>query len=202
MEGAVSRIRHGFVRTVVLGFFLVVVAGCSQNGGSDAADGNGTSTGRMASDPASSELFQRPYGYLIEGDQDFTRLAPNYSTLRPFNPDTAIVVVTQAEAEGLETPPDDYQEYLHIRVHRPMSVRLIVADSVGGGRIVYEWEDLPEGAYTAGSQGWPLPQIDQTEDLGWVYVYVVGGNRFRWRGRFALDEDKHLVPLVTKATAG
>lgn len=194
--------RHDVIKALALSLLMVVLAGCGQDGGSDAADGNGNSMGRMDSDPGSSELFERPYGYLIEGDRDFTRLAPNYSTLRPFNPDTAIVVETHSQVEGLETPPDNYQEYVHIRVNRPMGVRLIVADSTGGGRIAYEWDDLAEGEYTAGSQGWPMPQIEQTQDLGWVYLYVVGGNRFRWRGRFALDEDKNLVPLVTESTAG
>lgn len=195
-------IGYGLVKTLFLGLLIVVMAGCSQNGGSDAADGSGTSVGRMASNPESTELFERPYGYLIEGDQDFTRLAPNYSTLRPFNPDTAVVVTTHAQTEGLQTPPDDYKDYMHIRVNRPMNVRVIIADSTGAGRIVYEYDELPVGEYTAGSNGWPLPQIDQTKELGWVYVYVVAGNRFRWRERFALDNDKNLTPLVTESSAG
>jgi hypothetical protein len=193
---------HAIVRTLGIGLILVLVAGCSQNGGSDAADGSaGRTTERIESNPLSSELFERPYGYLISGDTDFTRLAPNYSTLRPFNPDTAIVVTTHAQEEGLAKPPDDYKDYLHIRVNRAMTVRVIIADSTGAGRIVYEYDELPEGEYTVGSAGWPLPQIDQTKDAGWVYVYVVGGNRFRWRERFTLDENRNLVPLLTESTA-
>jgi hypothetical protein len=201
--GDVKDFGRNLFRTVFLGLLLVIVAGCSQNGGSDAADGNSkASQDRVASKPESTELFERPYGYLINGDQDFTRLAPNYSTLRPFNPDTAVVVTAHSEAEGLNPPPDDYKDYLHIRVNRPMTVRIIIADSTGAGRIVYEYEELPVNEYTAGSVGWPVPQLELTQDLGWVYVYVVGGNRFRWRGRFALDTDKNLTPLITESTAG
>jgi hypothetical protein len=55
--------------------------------------------------------------------------------------------------------------------------------------------DLSVGAYTVGSKGWPLPQIELTQDHGWVYVYIVGDTRFRWRERFALDKKRNLVPL-------
>jgi len=177
---------------VTLAIALLLVGGCSKQG----SDGSGDSgPGRVDANPTSSELFEHEYGYLVEGDADFTRLAPNYSTLRPFNPDSAIVTTTNSLAEGVTSPGKDYKEYLHVNVRRPMTLRVVVADSTGGGVIAYEFENLATGDYTLGKKGWPIPQIDKCKDLGWVYVYVIGDNRFRWRDRFSLDEHKNLTPL-------
>jgi hypothetical protein len=133
---------------------------------------------------------------LLEGDKDFIRLAPNYSTLRPFNPDTSIVVETRSAAEHAEAPPPDFQEFLNVRLHREMPLRVIVADSTGKGLIVYDFNDLAAGNYTVGSKGWPVPQLELTKEHNWVYIYVVADTRFRWRERFALDDKYHLVPLA------
>jgi len=182
-------VRVGALVTLVC--TLLLLGGCSKN------DGGGSSGhGRVDANPASTELFDHEYGYLLEGDPDFTRLAPNYSTLRPFNPDSAIVTVTNSLAEGMTAPGNDYKEYLHIDMRRPMTLRVVVADSTGGGVIAYEFENLATGKYTLGQKGWPLPQIDQCKDLGWVYVYVIGDNRFRWRDKFNLDKNKNLTPMV------
>jgi hypothetical protein len=116
--------------------------------------------------------------------------------LRPFNPDTSIVVETRSDVEVVARPPADFKEFLHIRLHREMPVRVIVADSTGKGLIVYDFKDLPVGNYTVGSKGWPVPQVELTEEHNWVYVYVVGDTRFRWRERFALDDERNLVPLA------
>jgi hypothetical protein len=173
--------------------------GCSQNGGGSADRSPGTDVGRATAHPESPELMERSYGYLLEGDKDFIRMAPNYSTLRPFNPDTSIVVETRSAVEGVASPPADFQEFLYIRLHREMPLRVIVADSTGKGLIVYDFNKLPVGNYTVGSKGWPVPQVELTKDHNWVYVYVVGDTRFRWRERFALDSKRNLVPLAPPA---
>lgn len=185
--------RHAAITAIVLCLFLML--GCKQKGG-DSGRHPGTDVGTVAAHPESSELLERSYGYLLHGDKDFVRMAPNYSTLRPFNPDTALVVETRSQVEGIDAPPSDYQEYLHVRVNRGMPVRVVVADSTGQGLIVYDLNDLPVGAYTVGSKGWPLPQVELTQGHNWVYVYVVGETRFRWRERFALDDKRNLVPLA------
>lgn len=176
---------------VTLAVTLLLLGGCSKSG----SNGSDSGPGRVDANPTSSELFDHEYGYLIEGDPDFTRLAPNYSTLRPFNPDSAIVTTSNSLAEGVTNPGADYKDYLHITVRRPMTLRVVIADSTGGGVIAYEFENLATGDYTLGKKGWPVPQVDHCKDLGWVYVYVIGDNRFRWRDRFGLDDHKNLVPL-------
>lgn len=186
--------RHWLAIVFAAAFLL---PGCSQN---DSASKQGSAMEAVDAKPSSPELLEHSYGYLTKGDGDFRRLAPNYSTLRPFAPDTAIVVETRSEVEGVDAPAD-YNEYLHVRLNRPMSIRLVVADSTGNGLIVYEWDQLPVGAYTIGAIGWPVPQVELLEEHNWVYVYVVADTRFRYRTRFRLDEDRHFVPLIPASNA-
>jgi len=172
---------------------MLLFAGCSQSG----SDSSGTQhVGAVEAHPDSPELLDHSYGYLVRDDHEFARLAPNYSTLRPFTPDTSIVIETRSQTEGVESPAADFKEYINIRVHRKMPVRVVIADSTGAGLIVYDLKDQEPGAYTVGSKGWPVPQVELCKDLSWVYVYVVGDTRFRWRERFRLDKDRNLVPLA------
>lgn len=174
-------------RCLLLGFALIfgagLVAGCSSGGG-----------GRTA-DQSSTELFDHNYGYLLRSDPDFVRLAPNYSTLRPFNVDTAIVVEAKSEREGNKSPAPDYEEYMYIRLNRPMNLRVIVGDSTGLGIIVYDFGNMPNGSYSLGSKGWPVPQIAATKSINWVYVYVIGDQRLRDRRQFRLDAKRHFLPM-------
>jgi len=179
--------------------FLLLLAGCSKSGN---GSGESTHAGTVEAHPESPELLERSYGYLVKGDNDFARLAPNYSTLRPFSPDTAIVVETRSQAEGISSPAADFSEFLHIRLNRAMPVRIVIADSTGNGLIVYDLAQLGVGTYTVGSKGWPVPQVELLKDNNWVYVYVVGDTRFRWRERFRLDEKRNLVPLAGSPVAG
>lgn len=176
---------------------LLVFSGCSQSGN----DSGSTRIGTVEAHPDSPELLDHSYGYLVRNDKDFARLAPNYSTLRPFTPDTSLVVETQSQAAGIESPAADYKQFLHIRIHRAMPVRVVIADSTGAGLIVYDMTEQQPGAYTVGSKGWPVPQIELCKDLDWVYVYVVGDTRFRWRERFRLDKNRNLVPLAPSQAA-
>jgi hypothetical protein len=169
-----------------------LVFGCAENGGSSGDRHVGT----VKAHPESPELLERSYGYLLRGDRDFIRMAPNYATLRPFNPDTSIVVETRSQAEKVDSPTADFMEHLVIRINREMPVRVVVADSTGQGLIVYDMQELPVGAYTVGSKGWPVPQVEQTDGHDWVYIYVVADTRFRWRERFALDDKGNLLPLA------
>lgn len=145
----------------------------------------------MKADPGSSELLDRSYGYMKRNDPDFVRMAPNYSTLRPFNRDSSMIVQTESETKGQNPPPAGQAEFLHLRILKPMDVRLIVADSLGNGLISYEFFTLTEGSYTIGSKGWPLPQEELTKGGRWAYVYLVGDQRFRSRYRFLVDEKQH-----------
>ncbi|MEW5702299.1 MAG: hypothetical protein AB1792_08740 [Candidatus Zixiibacteriota bacterium] len=145
----------------------------------------------------SSELFDRSYGYLVKGDPDFLRLAPNYSALRPFSRDTSIMIETHSEHEGKTPPPEGYTEYFHVRLNKPMSVRLIVADTTGNGLITYEYEQVPAGTYTMGSKGWPVPQLEATKGMPWVYVYWVTDQRFRMKHQFRLDKKQHFTYMPT-----
>ncbi|MBI5868261.1 MAG: hypothetical protein HZB43_08260 [candidate division Zixibacteria bacterium] len=163
---------------------LLAVAGCSGGG-----------SGQRTADQASAELFDHNYGYLYRSDADFARLAPNYSTLRPFNVDTAIVIESKSDREGVKTPAADYEEFMYIRLNRPMNLRVIVADSTGMGLIVYDFENMASGQYSLGSKGWPVPQIEATKKVNWVYVYVVGDQRLRDRRQFKLDARRHFLPL-------
>ncbi len=177
---------------------LLLISGCSQ---SSNESGGASNVGTVEAHPESPELFDHSYGYLVRDDKDFARLAPNYSTLRPFQPDTSLVVETRSQAEGIDSPAADFTEFLNIRVHRAMPVRVVIADSTGAGLIVYDMKDLEIGAYMVGSKGWPVPQIELTAAIDWVYVYVVGDTRFRWRERFRLDKNRNLVPLAPSPTA-
>jgi hypothetical protein len=184
----------------VLGAFVVmcIATGCSSGGGDN---GSTSDSSIMPANSSSPELLERKYGYLLKEDRDFVRLAPNYSALRPFAPDTAIVVQSQSEATSQTAPPSDFNEFLHVRLNRAMSLRFIIADSTGSGLVVYEFNDLPIGVYTLGSKGWPQPQIDLTREQNWVYVYVVADTRFRYRTRFGVNRQGHLVPLTDAAMA-
>lgn len=164
--------------------------------------GGDSGSGGRTANPTSSELFDRDYGYLIRGDNDFTRFAPNYSNLRPFTRDTALVVQSKSEREKLSDAPADYLEHFYLRVRRPMSVRMIVADSAGQGLITYEFTNLPEGEYTAGAKGWPVPQIEQVKGNPFVYVYFVGDQRFRARYKLGLDAKYHLTYMPQPALPG
>ena len=150
---------------------LLLISGCSR---SSNESGGASDAGTVEAHPESPELLDHSYGYLVRGDKDFARLAPNYSTLRPFKPDTSIVVETRSQSEGIDSPAADFPEFLNIRVNRAMPVRVVIADSTGAGLIVYDMKDLETGAYMVGSKGWPVPQIELTADIDWVYVYVVG----------------------------
>lgn len=165
-----------------------MVAGCG--GGSDTSPARG----RVA-DASSSELFDRAYGYLLRGDPEFTRFAPNYSNLRPFTRDTAMVVVAKSKRENAVDPPADYLESFYVSIHRPMTVRMIVADSAGQGIISYEFPHLTQGEYTIGSKGWPKPQTELVTGNTKVYVYFVGDQRFRMRFLMGLDSKNNLTYL-------
>lgn len=189
-------------RLSLLLLVIVALTGCSSKSesGGGSTDGGGQG-GIVPARASSSELLERNYGYLLKDDRDFARLAPNYSALRPFAPDTSIVIEHHSTVTGQSKPPADFNEYLHVRIHRAMSVRFVVADSTGSGLIVYEFNDLPEGVYTFGGKGWPVPQTELTDGHSWVYVYVVADTRFRYRTRFALDKKGHFVPLTPEMQA-
>lgn len=164
--------------------------------------GGGTDSGSPTANPSSSELLDRSYGYLIRGDADFARFAPNYANLRPFTRDTALVVESRSEREKAGSPASDYLEYFYVRVNRPMTVRMIVADSSGQGLISFEFPNLPNGEYTIGSKGWPKPQVDMVKGNPYVYVYFVGDQRFRSRYKLGLDAKYHLTYMPQPALPG
>lgn len=169
----------------------------SCGGGSGSGSGSG-----VTANNASSELFDRSYGYLIRGDADFARFAPNYSNLRPFTRDTAMVVQSKSEHEKLTEVSADYLEHFYLRIHRPMTVRMIVADSAGQGLISYEFPNLANGEYTIGTKGWPKPQIEMVTLQPFVYVYFVGDQRFRTRYKLGLDEKNHLTYMPQPVVPG
>ena len=173
---------------IALTLCMGLVAGCSGDDG-----------GRRVANQSSTELFDHNYGYLLRNDPDFVRLAPNYSTLRPFNVDTAIVVESKSEREGNKTPVPEFEEYMYIRLNRPMNLRVIVGDSTGLGIIVYDFENMPIGSYSLGSKGWPIPQIEATKNINWVFVYVIGDQRLRDRRTFKLDARRHFLPVPPAA---
>ena len=184
----------GFLANLsVVAFIVAAFAGC---GG-----GSGSGSSRLG-DPSSSELFDRSYGYLLRGDPDFVRFAPNYANLRPFSRDTAMVVASKSEHENLTDASADYLENFYIRIHRPMTVRMIVADSSGQGLISYEFSNLAQGEYTVGSKGWPKPQGDMVMGNPFVYVYFVGDQRFRTRYKLGLDSKHHLTYMPQPALPG
>lgn len=162
---------------------------------------SGSGSGRVANN-ASSELLDRSYGYLIRGDADFARFAPNYSNLRPFTRDSAMVVESKSEHEKLTDASADYLEHFYIRIHRPMTVRMIVADSAGQGLISYEFPNLANGEYTIGSKGWPKPQSEMVMLQPFVYVYFVGDQRFRTRYKLGLDDKNHLTYMPQPVVPG
>ena len=165
--------------------------------------GGGNSGGETPiGNPTSSELFDRSYGYLMRGDPDFTRFAPNYANLRPFTRDTALVVQSKSELENLSEASADYLEHFYLRIHRPMTIRMIVADSAGQGLISYEFPNLGQGEYTLGSKGWPKPQVDMAMGNPFVYVYFVGDQRFRTRYKLGLDSKNHLTYMPQPALPG
>ena len=175
----------------LMGIMIVgLIAGCG--GGSTPTAGN----------PNSSELMDRSYGYLMRGDPDFARYAPNYATLRPFSRDTAMVVQSKSEFEQVASPASDFNEYFHMRINRPMTVRMIVADSSGQGLITYEYANLAIGEYTVGSKGWPKPQVDMLLGNTTAYVYFVGDQRFRARYKLGLNEKHHLTYMPQPALPG
>jgi len=172
------------------------LASCG-GGGSDSGSG-----APPLGNPASSELLERPYGYLIRGDADFVRFAPNYANLRPFTRDSAMVVQSKSEFEKLPEASADYLEHFYVRIHRPMTIRMIVADSSGQGLISFEFTNLAIGEYTLGSKGWPKPQVDMVMGNPFVYVYFVGDQRFRSRYKLGLDSKNHLTYMPQPALPG
>ncbi len=172
--------------------FLLAVCGGGDSGSGVARVGN----------PSSSELFDRSYGYLIRGDADFTRFAPNYANLRPFSRDTAMVVQSKSEHDKLSEASADYLEHFYVHIHRPMTIRMIVADSAGQGLISYEFPNLAQGEYTLGAKGWPKPQVDMVMGNPFVYVYFVGDQRFRMRYKLGLDSKNHLTYMPQPALPG
>lgn len=164
--------------------------------------GGGTGGGARAGNPNSSELFDRSYGYLLKGDPDFPRYAPNYSSLRPFTRDSAMTIQMKSEAEGIANPASDYAESFLIRVHRAMTVRIVVADSSGNGLITYEFPSLAEGNYTLGTKGWPQPQFNAVSGNPFIYVYFVGDQRFRARYKLGLDDKRRLTYMPQPPPAG
>jgi hypothetical protein len=167
--------------------------------------GGGTDSGGGAprlGNPSASELFERSYGYLIRGDADFVRFAPNYANLRPFTRDSAMVVQSKSEFEKLSDASADYLEHFYVRIHRPMTIRMIVADSAGQGLISYEFTNLAIGEYTLGTGGWPKPQVDMVMGNPFVYVYFVGDQRFRSRYKMGLDSKYHLTYMPQPALPG
>jgi hypothetical protein len=155
--------------------------------------GGSSGGGARAGNPNSSELFDRSYGYLIKGDPDFPRYAPNYSSLRPFSRDSALAIQMKSEAEGVANPATDYAESFVIRVHRAMGLRVVVADSAGNGLITYEFPNLTEGDFTLGTKGWPTPQTNAVFGNPFIYVYFVGDQRFRARYKLGLDDKRRLT---------
>jgi len=167
-----------------------------------ASCGGGDSGAARVGNPSSSELFDRSYGYLMRGDPDFARYAPNYSNLRPFTRDTAMVVLTKSEREQAANPTADYLENFYLNIHRPMTVRMIVADSAGQGLISFEFPNLGQGEYTIGAKGWPTPQVEMVMGNPFVYVYFVGDQRFRTRYKLGLDSKNHLTYMPQPALPG
>lgn len=178
---------HNTFRGLALLIALVLITGC-QGGGS-----SGEATSKA--DPSSTEMLDWSYGYLIKGDPEFNRLAPNYATLRPFTRDTALAVLTASAAAGEDPPEPDKLQSFQVRVNTSMAVRFIVADSTGKGLITYEFAGVPVGSYTLGSQGWPLAQTELTEGHRWVYVFFVGDRRFRQRFKFFLNDAQEFVHM-------
>lgn len=100
------------------------------------------------------DLFERPYVYLIRGDDKFGMLATNYTHTVP-SPDSMISVEHRPlERKGSDTTAAAPQR-VSIALRRPMTIRLVFVDSVGTPLAAYEFANVPAGGYSLGVKPWP-----------------------------------------------
>lgn len=152
-----------------------------------------SSTASTAAEQARRDFFELPYTYLIRGDEGFGNLAPNMAYTSP-TIDSAIVVRAFSLSEnGADTAASDAPQALAIQVHRPAEFRIVVADSVGTGLIVYVFDSVPIGNYTVGAKSWPKTQANLVSGRMAIRVFVAADRKLQRQFVFEVDAKDRLI---------
>jgi hypothetical protein len=141
-----------------------------------------------AAPKSGSDLFEQPYVYLISGDEKFAILATNYRYTVP-SPDSMFQIETHPVSKNPSDTTAQDPQYFEISVKRPMTLRVIFADSAATGLIVFEFKNVPVGTYTMGDKKWPAPLRDQLSGRKGANVFFATDLRFR--GRFTFNTDSN-----------
>lgn len=175
------------VREIIHGllFFLVIVCCVSGIYWPDAA---------IAQKPG-DDLFESPYVYLLWGDENFNKLAPNYSYTVP-TPDSAFKAENRPLPGKKSDTVSDTARFFGITLDRPMSVRMIFADSTGTGLAVFDFPRIPAGEYTLGAKTWPEKLRGLISGRNAINVYFVADTKYQSRFLFDVGLEGQLLRTV------
>lgn len=175
------------VRELVNGLLFLFVVACCVSGicWYDAAN---------AQKPG-DDLFESPYVYLLRGDENFNKLAPNYSYTVP-TPDSAFHVESRPLLSRKSVNTADTAHFFGITLDRPMSVRVIFADSTGTGLAVYDFPRMLAGSYSIGAKAWPEKLRELVSGRTAINVYFVADAKYQIRFLFDVGPEGELRRTV------
>jgi len=153
---------------------------------------NGTIGFGATGHKSDTDLFESPYVYLIRGDENFAKLALNYTHSVP-SPDSMITIDVRPSSKKASDTLATSPQCFSITLSQPMSLRLIITDSIGTSLIAYDFPKLPAGSYTAGAKGWPDAIRDAIVNHADIHVYFAANQKYHSRYRFDVDEKVHLL---------
>lgn len=144
---------------------------------------------------ADDDLFESPYVYLLRGDENFNKLAPNYSYTVP-RPESAFQVEMRPLPRKKSDTIADTAHFFAIALDRAMSVRIIFADSTGIGLAVYDFPRMLAGNYTIGAKTWPEKLSELISGRTAINVYIVADAKYQTRFIFDVGPEDQLRRTV------
>ena len=146
----------------------------------------------IAGEEPGGDLFEQPYVYLLRGDENFGKLAPNYSFTVP-TPDSMFVAESRPLSQKAADSAVDAPQCFSLTLKRSMALRIVFADSTGTGMVAYEFDDLPTGSYTLGVKAWPPKLLELLSGRTALNVYFVADTRYQCRFRFDVNPAGRLM---------
>ncbi len=176
------------MRVVMLALILgatAVVTSCGSNEGSESSYSKSSLNNE-------SELFGRRYTFLLRGDDGFPTLTNRYR-LKIKPPNDGISRIDVVGDPDYPVNGKDSCNTIKLILEKSAKVMLVVADSVGGGMVTFEFDTLQPGEYTIGTGKHPAELAAWIKDCKRLVLSLVVDEAIRHRARWSVTPKGRLV---------
>lgn len=142
-----------------------------------------------------TNIFDRPYVYLVRGDDKYTQFAKNYNHTIPV-PDSAFTAEIRPLESRKTAGDNSAPQCLVLTLKEPRLLRLVFAEASGSSFAAYEFSNLPAGEYSVGEAAWPKLLNELLFPQRTVLIYIGVGDNFQGRFHFTIDSKSTPIRLT------